>query len=968
MKTQLQVQVQPSPLNTGVSKGKLFGMLALLFFVFSLGRLNAQSGTGSISGSVADSTGAPVIGAAVAIKGTHTGAAADVNGNFILTNIADGNYVLEVSMIGFNKRELNVAVVNGSSEKINITLKEGTQLDEVIVTGVFDKRTMLNSSIAITTLDSKILERQQPNSAADLLKNVSGVYVNSSLGEIRNVVYSRGVSANSADASAGYYYVSMQEDGLPVTNVTYVNYGPDYFLRSDANIEKVEALRGGSSSILGPNAPGGIFNYISKSGGDKFAGEVRLKTGIQGNGNPYYRADLNFGNSFGKDKSWSYNVGGFYRYDMGSRNPGYAMNKGGQVKGNIIKKYKTGSLKLYGKYLNDHNSWFEFSPAQNFDNPQYADGVKNTDTYLPNKNFKFKYPENSANYDKDFDVTGLAHSKEMTAGLDWNQELGKGWSINNNIKYSGKTANWNTGAVITPVGLNSIFPYLFSNTFNPGGGGTYNFTDITTGQLLAQVTSSTGFDHTVTNAAALPGQNIQPNSLMLQGLFLNKNQVNEVIDQFVVRKKLKNMSFTAGGYFASSDVKVSTGLVGAGYGTIENRPHPIAITLTKADGTVFQVTDPNGTAGLGRAGFAVNNIVQSQLAGFFAHNWQITEKLNLDWGVRVDNMHVKGTNFLSEAGVGSTTGGIDANPLTIYDNYSTSTGKALKYDKTLSFVSYSGALNYKFSNHYALYARFSQGKKAPDLAYYIAATTEFAVADLNPTAQDLKQAEIGFKMNNQKNLRLNITPFYSLLSNIATRVLAQNVDGTYYNTPSVLNSMETYGVEFEANWTITKNFSVRAVTTVQKATAKEWKIWVTGANGPGDDVTQDFSGKKADNNPNVMITLAPTYSYGKFYAVLNYKYMGARPANVPNTFTLPGFSQFDLNMGYDFTKKLSVSASINNILNGKGVMGWQAPGGFPASLDRQGFTPAQLAANQNQTFSILTIQPRSYFLTLAYKF
>ena len=52
-----------------------------------------------------------------------------------------------------------------------------------------------------------------------MLLNVAGVFVNSSLGEIRGMVYSRGISADSSDGATGQYYVSMQEDGLPNTFV-----------------------------------------------------------------------------------------------------------------------------------------------------------------------------------------------------------------------------------------------------------------------------------------------------------------------------------------------------------------------------------------------------------------------------------------------------------------------------------------------------------------------------------------------------------------------------------------------------------------------------------------------------------------------------------------------------------------------------------------------------------------------------
>jgi outer membrane receptor protein involved in Fe transport len=67
-------------------------------------------------------------------------------------------------------------------------------------------------------------------------------------------------------------------------------------LRADATLGKIEAVRGGTASILGNNAPGGIFNYVSKTGGTVFQAEIRAKYGLEGNGkNPFYRTDFNFG-------------------------------------------------------------------------------------------------------------------------------------------------------------------------------------------------------------------------------------------------------------------------------------------------------------------------------------------------------------------------------------------------------------------------------------------------------------------------------------------------------------------------------------------------------------------------------------------------------------------------------------------------------------------------------------------------
>ena len=106
--------------------------------------------------------------------------------------------------------------------KLIVSLEEAVgETEEVIVTGVFDQRSRMTSSVAISTINSKLIGQLAPTSAADLLRNVPGVYVNNARGEIANTVYSRGISANSIDNASGYYYVSMQEDGLPVSNVAW---------------------------------------------------------------------------------------------------------------------------------------------------------------------------------------------------------------------------------------------------------------------------------------------------------------------------------------------------------------------------------------------------------------------------------------------------------------------------------------------------------------------------------------------------------------------------------------------------------------------------------------------------------------------------------------------------------------------------------------------------------------------------
>lgn len=928
----------------------------------------------SIGGKVTNEKNEVLPGVSIQIKGTQQGTTTDANGQYKI-EVADENAVLIFSFIGFASQEIKV----GNQTTINVVLAEdAAALDEVVVTGVFDKRTRMESSVAISTLNTKQIDRIAVGSAADLLKNIPGVFVNSSLGEIRNTVYSRGVSVGSNDGASGYYYVSMQEDGLPVTNATYGNYGPDYFLRTDATLGKLEAVRGGTASILGNNAPGGIFNYVSKTGGQTFAGEVRAKVGLEGNGkHPFYRTDVNFGGPLSKDKTITYNIGGFYRQSDGARYPGYPMNNGGQVKANIVKTYKTGSLKLYAKVLNDHNAWFEFLPTIGFTDPKLPAGVEQTHSVLiPAVQADFTI--NDTGVKKHYDSRDKIHSIDNSIGLNWEQTIGQGLTVDNKAKYSSKHATWNTTAVAYPFATDGLVFYAIPGLL--GKFGTYTFKDLATGTQIGSITQApniingnfAGFNF-IDNGSNFPGASIQKNSLFFNPLFYMENDMNEFIDQFTITKKLDKMSFTAGLFYANSNLDRITTQGGPGEAyTQMTAPYPTlaSISLLGFDGKTVQVTNPDGVVGgSGRSGaFTLQEATQNQTALFFGHNWAINPKINFDWGIRYENVAYKGTNQIG-TNVGSDTG-VDGNPLTHYDNSAGKITATYKYDnQKVSTFSFSGGLNYKFNDKQAIYTRFSQGSKAPDLDMFLNINTAFGAANLNPIAQKIQQVEVGYKLKSG-NTNLFVTPFFSILSNVPQQTVGQETAdlSSIYALPVLYNKLTTKGIEIEANHNFSKEFSVRTVATFQQSTATVFQTWIVGANGKADDKIADFSGNETDNNARTIIRLSPTYNKGKFYSSLDFSYMGKRAANVPNAFSLPAFNQTNLNLGYNISSKLQLQANINNLFNQNGIMGWSAPGGFPAALDRQGFTKAALEANPNAIYSTLSLPPRAYFLTVSYKF
>jgi outer membrane receptor protein involved in Fe transport len=114
-----------------------------------------------------------------------------------------------------------------------------------------------------------------PSNAADILRNVPGVLVQASGGEGNANITARGLLQ-----SGGAKLMQFQEDGMPVLDFGDIDFGTaDTFVRADYNLEGLEVIRGGSAATLASNAPGGVFNFISKTG-DVKGGNLGLSRGV----------------------------------------------------------------------------------------------------------------------------------------------------------------------------------------------------------------------------------------------------------------------------------------------------------------------------------------------------------------------------------------------------------------------------------------------------------------------------------------------------------------------------------------------------------------------------------------------------------------------------------------------------------------------------------------------------------------
>ncbi|MBD0258858.1 MAG: carboxypeptidase-like regulatory domain-containing protein, partial [Cytophagales bacterium] len=156
----------------------------LFFSLFSLCLL-AQ--TGSIKGTIKDAkTGDALIGATVLIEGTTTGAAADIEGNFLISKAPAGAATLTVSFLGYQAKKINVQVESGKTTVVNTALDEdaGQALAEVVVVAERPTNTEVSLISEIKTaqtiatgVSAEQIVRTQDRDAAQVARRVPGVSI-----------------------------------------------------------------------------------------------------------------------------------------------------------------------------------------------------------------------------------------------------------------------------------------------------------------------------------------------------------------------------------------------------------------------------------------------------------------------------------------------------------------------------------------------------------------------------------------------------------------------------------------------------------------------------------------------------------------------------------------------------------------------------------------------------------------------
>ncbi|WP_054717532.1 SusC/RagA family TonB-linked outer membrane protein [Marinifilum fragile] len=207
-----------------------------------------------LKGKVTDKYGEPLPGVSVVIKGSTTGVATDINGNYTL-ELENPNAVLIFSFVGMLPQE----VVYNGQEVENITLTSDTeQMAEVVVVG-YGTTAVRDFTGSVARVSEKELEMKNVPSSISLLQNMAaGVMVSGNTGRPGETVRVRVRGATSLTGSNEPLYVI---DGVPTDDSEILNSIPP------SDIASVDVLKDASASaIYGSRAANGVLMITTKRG------------------------------------------------------------------------------------------------------------------------------------------------------------------------------------------------------------------------------------------------------------------------------------------------------------------------------------------------------------------------------------------------------------------------------------------------------------------------------------------------------------------------------------------------------------------------------------------------------------------------------------------------------------------------------------------------------------------------------
>lgn len=755
----------------------------------------------------------------------------------------------------------------------------------IIVTGQTTRdRPLITASADITLANRDDIDRKAPRSTADMLELVPGIFVEGTAGQISNNYSVRGLQGG------GQRFVQLEEDGMPIL---YGGGGADFFFDQDLTIDRLEAVKGGSSGVLTVNGAGATINFISRRPSfDDAEGVAKVTVYDFG----YERGELYYSQPLSENIAFS--LGGYIQSNPGIRKNTFDYS-GWRIKGMIEAKVGDGGyVRLSAKGGDVENAYYATMPYA-FVNGEVA-GIPSLGTQFGNVGgdafgrvavpvSTFAHPGGF----REFRYSDGVKTKTTQVRLDADIPLSDTFNVFARARYLDYSYDFNglfPGSGTGNAGLTSAVNYLTPGPLSPING------LLTLGAVAFPTATRYGIRNLRTGVVIGSNQTALLNGLNSNG-FLQRTTLNhDRIDG-------KDFGLNVGGRLETESDSFKNSLtVGVMYYDVKRKQDQSAtasmlndvrtnsdvydVVALDASNNVIGTLSDHGLVSYGDWGAGIRER-EDKAFSLYLNDEIAFGDLHIDAGIRWESdsaLALDGNQAAVNQPVPAGLGGVLRDVGSTFDG--TFSTRRKKQDK----VAYTFGVNYLVTPSLSVYARYAKG---------------FQTNNVDPFTT-IELFEAGLRLEHGRVFSGSLTAFQTNFDN-------QNYNFADPVNPSIqtnLNAdLRTKGVTFDFLVRPNEWFSLGVQGVLQDP--KLINLSLNGVPQTG------FAGNRPERTPAKLFTIEPVFTLpnglGEVYG--RYKFVGRIFADNGNGLALPSYGVTSAGVTLNVSEKLQANFNVDNIFN-----------------------------------------------------
>ena len=808
------------------------------------------------------------------------------------------------------------ALANGTAftqETLSATETEARQ-QTIIVTGIVKAggQNRLDSSISVSSLNQDELMKTAPRSTAEIFRALPGIRAESSAGGGNSNIAVRGMPLSTGGAK----YVSLQEDGLPILLFGDFDFAPaDGFYKVDGTLDRVESVRGGTASTLTTNGPGGIINFISKTGSTE-GGSIALSTGLD---HDDYRAEFEYGGAL--TDTVYFHVGGHWQQGGDYRDLGFDAVSGGQIRASLTKEFENGFIRVNSKWLDKADATY-MPQAAGLSGDEVTDSIAGFSA--TNDSLHSPYIRNGRDVDgnntvNNYDLADGIRTQIKSLGVEANFDIGAGINLDAKARYQDISGYFNAPFTHLVGDADTVL----ASTYGGASGRFFN---------------GPGAGNPVTSAslAAATG-----NPYVSEVAYFN----TDLDDMSNFASELRASKSLA---FESSSLDLTAGYFLMNQKFVQDWHWNRFLTSTDTNAALIDVngfTD-NGILGYNQAfGWTGTNrnydLEYQARAPFVAGSWALDNGLTIDGSVRFDTIEQTGTRTEGAGGAFDVDGDdiIDAPEMMV----SLNTGQGGIANFEVDHTSFTLGANYLVSDTLSVFGRYSDGAAfngERQLFNSLNAGGGLVPGGEETYVDETEQFEAGVKWQESSDAIPGQLDLYVTYFNAETKE-----DNYEITTMTALgNTYVSQGIETEFKYGYGGLDLSGSVT-------------FTDAEIDDSDTAPANIGNTPRRQADWIWSLTPTYTIDGLGRIgVNFTGTTDTYVDDDNVYVMPGATITNFFADWDITEQATLSVGVNNVFDE--VLFTEAENGRVFDTDGDGAADVIVARSINGTSATATLRYR----------